>query len=307
MTTTTFRSSVEDYHRHIPVRPAGDVFFSSDQDSIKLQSFILPPTLDAAPSPLIDQHCFGVTLTDSQHVKVNKGLISGEKVFSGFYPRRPISVLPKNETIAFQWHSKNKQLERENLVIFIPNKSLDRLVLENFDIDPRYVELIPRIGAQCDFVTRFAKQLLLELRSGSAMIDLYMQHATQFFIINMLKNWCSLNYSFKNTDRKLPSQTLSCINDYLHEHVCRTVSLRELAELAACSDYHFIRLFKASTGQTPHQYVLSFKIKKAKALLKAGKTSLTDIAYSLGFSDASHFSSVFRRLVGVAPSRYRNN
>jgi AraC family transcriptional regulator len=71
------------------------------------------------------------------------------------------------------------------------------------------------------------------------------------------------------------------------------------------SPHYFVELFRASTGQTPHQFVLTQRIERARRLLANRALSVLDVAVLVGFSDASHFTKVFRRIIGATPSRYR--
>jgi transcriptional regulator GlxA family with amidase domain len=71
--------------------------------------------------------------------------------------------------------------------------------------------------------------------------------------------------------------------------------------------YHFARGFKQSTGETPHQHVLRRRIERAKEFLRDSRFSVIEASARTGFVDQSHFSKVFRRIVGIAPSEFRNN
>jgi AraC family transcriptional regulator len=71
------------------------------------------------------------------------------------------------------------------------------------------------------------------------------------------------------------------------------------------STHYFVELFRASTGQTPHQFVLAQRMERARRLLGNRALSVLDIAVLVGFSDASHFTKVFRRIIGATPSGYR--
>jgi AraC-like DNA-binding protein len=93
--------------------------------------------------------------------------------------------------------------------------------------------------------------------------------------------------------------------DYIHDHYKEQLSLDELAALAGVSKYHFVRQFKARTGNTPYQYVLSLRIAEAKRLLGAGRTSVTGICFDLGFASLSSFYRMFGRATGMTPEQYR--
>jgi Transcriptional regulator containing an amidase domain and an AraC-type DNA-binding HTH domain len=82
--------------------------------------------------------------------------------------------------------------------------------------------------------------------------------------------------------------------------------LSELANLVKISSYHFSRMFKQSTGVTPHQYVTQCRIEKAKQLLKKPDLSIKYISQQVGFHDQSHFSKTFCKIVGLTPKKYRD-
>ncbi|MDB5312349.1 MAG: marA [Gemmataceae bacterium] len=83
-------------------------------------------------------------------------------------------------------------------------------------------------------------------------------------------------------------------------------SLGQLAAVARLSPYHFARQFKAATGLPPHQYVIARRVERAKQILQDGTgLSLAEVAAEAGFSDQSHFSHHFKRIVGVTPGQFR--
>jgi AraC-like DNA-binding protein len=80
--------------------------------------------------------------------------------------------------------------------------------------------------------------------------------------------------------------------------------IASVARRAGVSPYHFIRLFEATFGTTPHRYRSGVRLERARRLL-AGGTPVTDVCMELGFSSLGSFSSMFTRRVGEAPSRYQ--
>jgi AraC-like DNA-binding protein len=77
-----------------------------------------------------------------------------------------------------------------------------------------------------------------------------------------------------------------------------------VARRAGVSPYHFIRLFEATFGTTPHRYRTRVRLERARRLL-AGGVPVTDVCMEVGFSSLGSFSTLFARRVGEAPSRYQ--
>ena len=85
------------------------------------------------------------------------------------------------------------------------------------------------------------------------------------------------------------------------------LSLQVLAKESGYSRVHFVRMFRAATGYTPHNYVLKLRMDRVRELLASTTLSLTDIALECGFSSHSHLSRVFRKGLGASPSEYRRS
>lgn len=82
------------------------------------------------------------------------------------------------------------------------------------------------------------------------------------------------------------------------------LSLQDLADVAGVSRSTFAEHFTKRFGCSPHRFIMQRRIEHAKALLRQGSLSVADIAYEVGFSGQSHFSSTFRALTGYAPTTF---
>jgi len=83
------------------------------------------------------------------------------------------------------------------------------------------------------------------------------------------------------------------------------LDLAQISSKANFSRYHFIRLFRKTYGQTPHQYLTYRRIEKAKNLLRTSELSVTEICFAVGFQSLGSFSSLFYKYVGNPPKSYR--
>jgi AraC-like DNA-binding protein len=83
------------------------------------------------------------------------------------------------------------------------------------------------------------------------------------------------------------------------------LDLEQIASQASFSRYHFLRLFRNTFDQTPHQYLVQRRIERAKLLLAAGDLNITQICFAVGFQSLGSFSALFHRCAGYAPKEYR--
>ena len=98
----------------------------------------------------------------------------------------------------------------------------------------------------------------------------------------------------------------SLVERQLEHEPDRIPSVRDLADQAGLSLFHFIRAFKVSEGVTPHGWIVARRLEKAVALLLDGQTPVTDTAIFAGYSSAAHFIDGFRRTLGVTPGQLRS-
>ena len=97
------------------------------------------------------------------------------------------------------------------------------------------------------------------------------------------------------------------LTQYMQEHLSEEITLATLGEIAGLSQFHFVRAFKQSFGLPPHRYLSSLRMEKATSLLADPTTSMTQIAFNLGFSETSSFTSAFRKHTGLTPTAYRRS
>jgi AraC family transcriptional regulator len=103
----------------------------------------------------------------------------------------------------------------------------------------------------------------------------------------------------------LPGSRLRRVAQYIQQNLDKDLSLAELAAVAYMSPYHFARLFKDSTGVPPHRFVVRQRIARARGVLASPELSIAQVSRMVGFRTPSHFTTVFRRVLGITPGAYR--
>jgi AraC-like DNA-binding protein len=93
--------------------------------------------------------------------------------------------------------------------------------------------------------------------------------------------------------------------DLMDREYWRPLKVEALARAALMSSAHFSRRFRAAYGETPYAYLMTRRIERAKALLRRGDMSVTEVCFEVGCTSLGSFSSRFTELVGETPTAYR--
>jgi len=100
---------------------------------------------------------------------------------------------------------------------------------------------------------------------------------------------------------------LKRVKAFIEGHIDQAISLADLARTAGLSRMYFAARFRVATGLSPHEYVLRRRIERSQEMLAQTSESLVEIAFNVGFQTQAHFTTVFKRFVGVTPGRWRTS
>jgi AraC family transcriptional regulator len=146
----------------------------------------------------------------------------------------------------------------------------------------------------------------LDRRDDPLLLD-----QSEHLLVRHLLRWYRRDRSDSKSDaarrpaNPLRPAVMRRVEEFVQADLAAEISLESLARVACMSVDHFLRSFRAASGVTPYQYVLTQRLRKASAMLKNGKGPIAAIALQCGFSNPSHFSVKFHAHFGVSPSRYR--
>lgn len=93
--------------------------------------------------------------------------------------------------------------------------------------------------------------------------------------------------------------------EFMHDNCGRELTLAEIAAAAYLSEFHFARLFKKITGATPHTYLASLRVERARRLLTTTDLPITEVGAQVGYASQSHFTKIFREATGLTPHAFR--
>lgn len=146
------------------------------------------------------------------------------------------------------------------------------------------------------------KEIIRELQHRRPQFEeLIMMYLRQLFLF-VQRN----RLEYKHLSKHSMAQEVELAKIYFHDHYQEVISIENYAKSRHLSICWFIRSFRTLTGVTPLQYLLSIRIENARALLEHTQYNITEIATLVGFDDPLYFSHMFKKRIGISPSKYRN-
>jgi AraC-like DNA-binding protein len=158
-------------------------------------------------------------------------------------------------------------------------------------------------------ITATARQIVGEINGCGighrAMLDALVRQ----LVVHLLRRHLSVRKSARiELSRAGPvDRRLRRAIEFMHDNYWRELALEEIASAAYLSEYHFARLFKQITGLTPHAYLCSLRLDRARKLLAETELTVNEIAAMVGYQSQSHFTKVFKSVTGLTPRAYRES
>ncbi|OZI44333.1 AraC family transcriptional regulator [Bordetella genomosp. 4] len=162
-----------------------------------------------------------------------------------------------------------------------------------------------RVNTSDSVIRALMASLAAEMAAGQLPEAAYLEHVLAVISLRLGGN---VGRQSADAAAKLPRLgrgVLKRLDDYIESHIEAGISLSELARLAGMPIDTFARRFKAETGMAPYAYVIERRVRRAETLLRTLNLPISEIAFGLGFSSQSHFTSTFRRVIGITPRAYR--
>ncbi len=240
-------------------------------------------------------HTFSVYLNGGEEVE--RVYRNGPRV--GGAPGK-ICLLPEDHRS--RWHIP-QSLEMFHLY-FSPEK-IKTLALQVFDRDPRQVELQDLTFEADEYASAILTHAVLPLDWTERANRLALSSASDLLLLHVLKNYARDPEDLPAVKGGLPAHTKKRIEEYLNTHYGNNITIDDLAQMAGYSSYHFARMFKESFALPPHKYLGQVRIERAKDMLRSTDLPIAEIALSCGYSSQAHFTSNFKKAVGVTPRLFR--
>lgn len=218
-----------------------------------------------------------------------------------------VAVIPAGP----HWEWGFKGATESDLLPLCVEDAFLREVAESVEVDPDRVEISPLLGARDERIEQIGLMLKEEVEAEGLLGGrLYAESLATALAITLIRDHSSLGRTAaKNAAREraggLSRRALKDAVDYIGDNLEKDLKLADIARAAHMSPYHFSRLFKQSTGLTPHRYVIERRVQRAKELLCSSTLPIAEIALLCGFANQSHLNRHFKRMLGVSPKALR--
>jgi AraC family transcriptional regulator len=195
--------------------------------------------------------------------------------------------------------------EKDTALILSIAPDLLNMAAEEFDFDPRRVEIRNRFQVRDAQLENVAWALKAEMECGYPCGRLYTDSLAVSVAARLVRCHSSVSPESKKRSGHLSGRRLKDVLSYIEDNLSRNISLDDVAGVAGLSVSHFKSLFRESVGLPVHQYLIRRRVERAKSLLGEDKLPISQIALETGFSHQSHLAHHMRRLLGVSPKALR--
>ena len=279
----------------LPSRPVVSTGYERQRDLI-VEHYRHPPSIIDVPG--IENNLIVVHL--------NGPLVVEERQENGVWARkwadeRHVTLTPAGAPVARRFQSRP-----EVLLVQLTPRLIGEVVEDAFDRDPRHVSIVPCFVQLDAMLSHYAELLMSEVQSSTMpgyalMLDLF----GRAIAINLLRHHSTLQRTRAEAPVQMSPVRMRRVIDYMREEMAHNPGLTELAAVCGLSPTHFARMFRATTGVSPHRYLLSLRMEQARNLLETTTLPIAQVALACGFEQPSSFATAFRQIVGMSPRTWR--
>jgi AraC family transcriptional regulator len=293
-----------EYNQYVP----GKLIVSSTlyhwKESV-FNAFSFPNFQEDGPAPGLPNYAIGFLYSGNVHgeCSINRG--PWKKRVSEI---KTIDLWPPCHELNWRWWPINDNDPPIKIAsVQLSVEHIQKTAIEALDTDSARIEMPNKQNVQDPFIEQILLATKDELERGNPCGRLYGETAAQMLALHLLSKHCTINPRIADYRHGLSKSTLRCVVDYIETNLNQEISLESLSSLADLSSYHFLRLFKQSTGETPLQFIIRCRMEKAKELLAQTDLSVLEIALEVGYESPNHFIHLFKRFTSVTPSHYRKS
>ncbi|MBR0688631.1 helix-turn-helix transcriptional regulator [Bradyrhizobium manausense] len=246
-------------------------------------------------------------MADFMIVSYKRGSTMMERRFEGRWTRTEchpgdVSLLTRSQASHWHW---TEQIDVSH--VYLSDAVVSRVAADVLERPIAAVRLHDILRTQSPIVTEAVEAISREAGGNGIGGALYVDALSTQLVVNLLRNFASVQFVDKSGRGELPPAIRKRIVDYIEARIDQPLSLEELAEVASMGVWTFGKRFRASFQTSPHQYVVDRRLEKAQQMLALGRLPVKAIASECGFADQAHLTRVMRARLGRTPAALRDD
>ena len=217
--------------------------------------------------------------------------------------RRPTGTIllsPSQETIC-RYCKAPEEDELADVLLLTLDPLFVSQTAEDLGVYADRIELIEQERVNDPVLMHLGFALRAGVEAPEAHDSMYGDALATALSVHLLREYSSTSLVLPDPHCGLPREKLKRAIAYIHDQLQTSLTVSAIAREVCMSPHHFTLLFKQSTGQSPYQYVIDTRTRKARDLLASRKHSISEIAHQVGFADQSHLTRHIKRLFGITP------
>lgn len=262
---------------------------------IVLDRYLLQP--NELDMPALNEHVLFINLAH----KFEFEDLNCERPELVFFRQSDVAITPVGSPQHWRWHS-----DFDALNLFISPTLIEEVSKDVIKGDGDSICLMECNGIAAPLISAIGLELLRELETGCINGKTYVDTLTQALAAHLIVHHSTAKCANTSTLAQPDNARVRCAVDFIEAHLGGQLSLPIIASACKLSVSHFCAVFKHTVGMSVHQFVIHRRVERAKIMLKSSRKPLVDIARELGFSSQAHFTTIFRRMCGVTPDKYKN-
>jgi len=211
-----------------------------------------------------------------------------------------VVITPAGVESGWSWPERSKVI-----VITIDPEPLGRFAERELGVllTSRQLRDVPQ--ERDEDLTQAAQLLLSALETRGEGSEIMYESLARVFTVKLLERYGEDAAQKADFSRSFTPSHYKRVLDYLSERYGDPIAIADLATIAGLSEAHFAREFRKTLGDSPHQFLMRYRVEQAIKLMADPARTLGEIAHACGFSDQSHLTRLFRRFTGETPRNFR--
>lgn len=211
-----------------------------------------------------------------------------------------VVITPAGLESGWRWDVTSKVI-----IITIDPPALERFAQRELGLLLTEQQLQSVAHAQDPDLTASAELLLDALRNRSSGSEVMYESLARVFTVKLLESYGEDAAEEAHFSKTFTAQHYKRVLDFVADRFGDPIVISDLARAAGLSEAHFSRQFRKTIGDSPHQFLMRYRVEQASDFLADQGRPISEIAQRCGFSDQAHLTRLFKRFIGQTPRQYR--